>query len=327
MRAIRIREYGGPEVLELVDIEKPVAHDDYVVAKIHAAGLNRGDVVQRQGKYPPPPGAPDTPGFEFSGIVESVGPDVTRWSPGDKVCGLLAGGGYAEYCLINEGHLLPLPEDWTMVEGAGFVEAVATVWTNIFDQVILKPGETLLVHGGASGIGTMAIQMAKAIGARVITTASGADRCARCVELGADAAIDYKTQDFVKEVLALTDGHGADVILDMVAGDYMARNIECAAMNGRLATIAWQRGSEITLDFRAPMRKRMILSQSALRARDVAEKTRIMTGVKDMFWPHIITGRIKPVIASTYSLAEAGAAQSEMERGGHFGKIILVVEE
>lgn len=327
MRAIRIREYGGPDVLEMTDIEKPVAHDDYVVAKIHAAGLNRGDVVQREGRYPPPPGAPDTPGLEFAGVVESIGPGVTRWAPGDEVCGLLAGGGYAEYCLIHEGHLLPLPAGWTMAEGAGFVEAVATVWTNIFDQVVLKPGETLLVHGGASGIGTIAIQMAKAIGARVLTTASGAERCARCVELGADAAIDYKTQDFVTEVLALTEGRGADVILDMVAGDYMARNIECAAMGGRLATIAWLHGSEITLDFRAPMRKRMLLSQSALRARDVAEKSRIISGVKEMFWPHVVAGRIKPVIASTYPLAEAGAAQSEMERGGHFGKIVLLVAD
>lgn len=326
MRAIRIREYGGPEVLELTDIDKPVAHDDYVVCRIHAAGLNRGDVVQREGGYPPPPGAPDTPGLEFAGVVESVGPAVTRWKAGDKVCGLLAGGGYAEYCLIHEGHMLPLPDGWTMAEGAGLVEAIATVWTNIFDQVVLKPGETLLVHGGASGIGTMAIQMAKAIGAYVLTTVSGAERGARCVALGADAAIDYTSQDFVKEVLALTDGRGADVILDMVAGDYMAKNIECAAMNGRLATIAWQRGSEITLDFRAPMRKRMLLSQSALRARDVAEKSRIMRGVAQDFWPHILAGRIKPVIASTYPLAQAGAAQSEMERGGHVGKIVLLVD-
>lgn len=327
MRAVRIREPGGPEVLEIVEIDKPVAHEDYVVARIHAAGLNRGDVVQREGRYPPPPGAPDTPGLEFAGVIESVGPGVTLWQPGDQVCGLLAGGGYAEYCLIHEGHLLPLPEGWSMAEGAGFVEAAATVWTNIFDQVVLKPGETLLVHGGASGIGTMAIQMAKAMGARVITTVRGAERGARCLALGADAAIDYTTQDFVTEVLALTDGHGADVILDMVAGDYMARNIACAAMNGRLATIAWQRGSEITLDFRAPMRKRMLLSQSALRARDVEEKSRIIRGVKAMFWPDFVAGRIKPVIASTYPLEQAGAAQSEMERGGHFGKIVLIVAE
>lgn len=327
MRAIRIREYGGPEVLELTDIDKPVAHDDYVVACVEAAGLNRGDLVQREGRYPPPPGAPDTPGLEFAGVVESVGPGVKRWAPGDKVCGLLAGGGYAEYCLINEGHLLPLPDDWTMAEGAAFVEAAATVWTNVFDQVVVKPGETFLVHGGASGIGSMAIQMGAAIGTRVFTTARGADRCARCVAIGAEAAIDYGTQDYVAEVLALTDGRGVDVILDMVGGDYMMRNIECAAVGGRISSIAYLQGSEITLDFRVPQRKRLTLAQSTLRARDVAEKTRIIRGVEQMFWPHITDGRIRPVIASIYPLAKAGDAQREMERGGHFGKIVLLVDE
>jgi putative PIG3 family NAD(P)H quinone oxidoreductase len=324
MRAIRIRGYGGPKVLELADIDMPVAHDDYVVARIHAAGLNRGDIAQREGRYPPPSGAPDTPGLEFAGVVDTIGPAVKRWKPGDRVCGLLAGGGYAEYCLVNEGHLLPLPADWSMTEGAGFMEAAATVWANVFDQILLKPGETFLVHGGASGIGTMAIQIGAAIGARVFATANGADRCARCIAIGAQAAIDYMTQDFVTEVSALTRGRGVDVILDMVGGDYMARNIECAAVGGRLSSIAYLRGSEITLDFRVPQRKRLTIAQSTLRARDVAEKTRIIRGVEKDFWPYVLAGQIRPVVASTYGLADAGEAQSEMERGGHFGKIILI---
>jgi NADPH:quinone reductase len=327
MRAIKIREYGGPEVLELAEIEKPIAHDDYVVAKVFAAGLNRGDMVQRQGRYPPPPGAPDTLGLEFAGVVESVGPAVKRWATGDKVCGLLAGGGYAEYCLINEGHLLALPSAWTMAEGAGFVEAAATVWTNVFDQVVLKPGETFLVHGGASGIGTMAIQMANAIGARVFTTAQGTERCSRCVTLGAEAAIDYSRQDFVTEVLSLTGGRGVDVILDMVGGDYIERNIACAATGGRLSSIAHLKGSVVTLDFRLPQRKRLTMAQSTLRARDVAEKTRIIYGVKQMLWPRVEAGKIKPVIASTYPLSSAADAHMQFERGGHFGKIVLIVTD
>ena len=327
MRAIHIREFGGPEVLELIDIEKPVARDDYVVAKVFAAGLNRGDIVQRQGRYPPPPGAPDTLGLEFAGVVDSVGPAVTRWAAGDKVCGLLAGGGYAQYCLINSAHLLPLPSGWTMAEGAGFVEAAATVWTNIFDQVVLRQGESFLVHGGASGIGTMAIQMASAMNARVFTTVQGDERRARCLSLGAEAAIDYKTQDFVKEVLALTNGRGADVILDMVGGDYIERNIECAAVGGRLSMIAHLKGSVVTLDFRVPQRKRMTIAQSTLRARDTKEKARVIRGVEEMLWPYIEAGRIKPVIAATYPLACAGDAHRELERGGHFGKIVLVMDE
>lgn len=327
MRAIGISEHGGPEVLEVVEITKPEAHDAYVLVRIFAAGVNRGDLVQREGRYPPPPGASEILGLECAGVVESVGPRVERWSPGDKVCGLLAGGGYADFCLVHEGHLLPLPNGWTMAEGAALVEAAATVWTNVFDQVILKPGETFLVHGGASGIGSMAIQMGAAIGARVFATARGIARCARCLEIGAEVAIDYASEDFVGKVLALTGGHGADVILDMVGGDYFARNIECAAVGGRLSSIAYLQGSVITLDFRVPQRKRLTLAQSTLRARDEAEKTRIISGVERMIAPHIAAGRIKPVVASTYSLEAASDAHRAMERGGHIGKIVLLVDD
>ena len=304
MTAIAIREPGPPDVLVPQERDTPQPKAGEMLVKVAAAGVNRPDVMQRKGLYPPPKGATDIPGLEIAGEVAALGAGVTRWKVGDNVMALVVGGGYAEYCLAHESHCLPVPPTLSMIEAAAIPETFLTVWHNTFE-----PGETLLVHGGSSGIGTAAIQLARAFGARVITTAGSPEKCEACRKLGADPAINYKTEDFVAVTKAATDGHGADVILDMVGGDYIARNYEAAAVEGRVVQIAFQGSPKATVDFRRIMLKRLHHTGSTLRARSVADKGAIM----------------RPVIDSTFPLAQAAAAHARMETSAHIGKIVLTV--
>jgi NADPH2:quinone reductase len=325
MTAIAIRAPGGPEVLVPEPRPVPQPGDGEVLVKVAAAGVNRPDVMQRKGLYPPPPGAPDIPGLEIAGEVVALGAGVTRWKVGDKVMALVVGGGYAEYCLAYEGHCLPAPASLSMIEAAAIPETFLTVWHNTFERGGLKAGETLLVHGGSSGIGTAAIQLARAFGARVITTAGSPEKCEACRKLGADPAINYKSEDFVAVTKAATGGHGADVILDMVGGDYIARNYEAAAVEGRVVQIAFQGSPKATVDFRRIMLKRLHHTGSTLRARSVADKAAIAHAVEEHVLPLIAAGRVKPVIDSTFPLAQASAAHARMETSAHIGKIVLIV--
>ncbi len=325
MTAIVIRNPGAPEVL--VPEERPVISPGTgeVLVKIAAAGVNRPDVMQRQGLYPPPPGATDIPGLEIAGEVVALGTGVTRYRVGDKVTALVVGGGYAEYCPVHESNALPVPAGLSMVEAAAIPETFFTVWTNVFDRGRLKSGETLLVHGGSSGIGTTAIMLAKNFGARVIVTAGSADKCDACVKLGADRAINYKTEDFVAETKAFTDGKGADLILDMVGGDYIERNYEAAAVEGRIVQIAFQGSPKANVDFRRIMLKRLTHTGSTLRARAVADKATIASAVEEKVWPLIKAGKVKPIIYKTFPLREAAASHTLMESSQHIGKIVLEV--
>ena len=305
-------------------IARPVPKPGEIVIDIRAAGLNRADLIQRKGFYPPPPGAPQTMGLECAGIVAQVGEGVTRWKSGDRVCALLAGGGYGEAVAIDEGSVLPIPEDFDFVRAAALPEAMMTVWANVFDRCQLAEGEDFLCQGGTSGIGVMAIQMARVAGANFIAATAGTDdKCGLIRDLGADMAINYRTHDFAEELKARG---GVDVVLDMVGGDYVARHIETIRVNGRICNIAFQNGSEVTLNLLRLMLKRGILTGTTLRARTPAEKRRIRDAVEAGFWPHVASGRIRPVIDSTYPMAKADAAHEHMERGGHSGKIILVRE-
>ncbi|HEX2891606.1 NAD(P)H-quinone oxidoreductase [Vineibacter terrae] len=325
MTAIVVRAPGGPEMLEPRRLPMPVPGAGEVLIKVAAAGVNRGDMVQRQGHYPPPPGAPDTPGLEVAGEVVALGAGAARWRPGDRVCALVAGGGYAEYCRAHASHTLPQPKGLSAVEAASMPETVMTVWTNVFDAGRLQAGETLLVHGGASGIGTTAIQMAKALGARVFATAGSVEKCATCEKLGADRAINYRTQDFVAAVNAFTDGHGVDVILDMVGGDYIERNLAAAAPLGRIVWIAFLKGSRAEINLAPMMLKRLTLTGSTLRGRRIEEKAAIASAVEARIWPLIEAGQVKPVIEATFPLADAAKAHVLMEAGTHTGKIILTM--
>jgi NADPH2:quinone reductase len=293
--------------------------------RVAAAGVNRPDVMQRMGLYPPPPGATDIPGLEIAGEVVALGEGVTRWKVGDKVMALVVGGGYAQFCPAHESHALPVPAGLSMIEAAGIPETFFTVWHNAFERGRLAAGETLLVHGGSSGIGTAAIQLAKAFGARVITTAGTPEKCDACRTLGADTAINYKTEDFVAITKQTTGGHGADVVLDMVGGDYIGRNYEAAAVEGRIVQIAFQGSPRATVDFRRIMLKRLTHTGSTLRARSVADKGMIARAVEDKVLPLIAAGRVKPVIDSTFPLAQAAAAQARMETSAHIGKIVLTL--
>ena len=293
--------------------------------KVAAAGVNRPDVMQRQGLYPPPKGATDIPGLEIAGEVVALSSGVRRWKLGDQVMALVVGGGYAEYCLAHESHALPLPRGLTPVEAAAIPETFFTVWHNAFERGRLQAGETLLVHGGSSGIGTAAIQLAKAFGARVITTAGSAEKCAACRRLGADVAVNYKEEDFVAATKAATDGKGAEVVLDMVGGDYIERNYEAAAVEGRVVQIAFQGSPKATVDFRRIMLKRLTHTGSTLRARSVADKGAIARGVETQVLPLIAAGRVRPLIDSTFPLAQAAAAHARMEASSHIGKIVLTV--
>jgi putative PIG3 family NAD(P)H quinone oxidoreductase len=324
MTAITIKAPGVPDMLvpEERAVPKPGTAD--ILVKVAAAGVNRPDVMQRQGNYPPPPGAPDIPGLEIAGEVVALGPGVSRWKLGDKVMALVVGGGYAEYALAHESHALPLA-DLSMVEGAAFPETFFTVWHNAFQRGGLKAGETLLVHGGSSGIGTAAIQLAKAFGARVMVTAGTEEKCAACRKLGADFAVNYKTEDFVAAVKQTTDGKGANVILDMVGGDYIERNYEAAAVEGRIVQIAFQGASKATVDFRRLMLKRLTHTGSTLRSRSVEDKGAIARAVEQNVLPLMAQGKVKPVIFKTFPLRQAAAAHALMETSAHIGKIVLTV--
>lgn len=324
MKAIKIRKPGGPEVLELGELARPEPGPGEILIRVSAAGVNRPDTFQRMGLYPPPPGAPETPGLEVAGEVVATGPGVTRWKAGDRVCALVGGGGYAEFCPAHEAHALPVPKGLSEIEAAGLPETVFTVWTNVFERGALKPGETFLVHGGTSGIGTTAIQLALAFGARVIATAGSADKCATCVKLGAEA-INYRDQDFVAEVMKLTDQRGVDVILDMVGGDYIQRNISSAAPDGRIASIAFLLGPKAEVNFMPVMTKRLTLTGSTLRPRSNEEKAALARAIEANVWPLIETGRVKPIIDTTFPLADAAKAHALMESSSHIGKIVLTV--
>jgi len=325
MSVIGIRAPGAPEMLVLEQRPVPQPNEGEVLVKVAAAGVNRPDVMQRQGLYPPPKGATDIPGLEIAGEVVACGPGVTRWKPGDKVMALVVGGGYAEYCPAHERHCLPVPANLSLTEAAAIPETFFTVWYNAFERGGLKQGETLLVHGGSSGIGTTAIQLAKALGAKVITTAGTTEKCEACRKLGADVAVNYKTEDFVAATKAATAGKGADVVLDMIGGDYVERNYEAAAVEGRVVQIAFQGSPKAEVNFMRLMLKRLTHTGSTLRARSVADKGAIARGVEQHVLPLIAAGRVKPVMDSTFPLAQAAAAHTRMETSAHIGKIVLVV--
>ena len=324
MTVIGIKTPGGPEMLVPEQRAVPTPGDGEILVKVAAAGVNRPDVMQRQGLYPPPPGAPDIPGLEIAGKVVALGPNVKRWKTGDRVMALVVGGGYAEYCLAHGSHALPIG-GLSMVEGAAIPETFFTVWHNMVERGGLKSGETFLVHGGSSGIGTTAIQLAKALGARVITTAGTTEKCAACRKLGADVAINYKTDDFVAATKGATGDKGADVILDMVGGDYIARNYEAAAVEGRVVQIAFQGGPKAEVNFMRMMLKRLHHTGSTLRSRSVADKGAIRAAVEDNALPMIAKGKVKPVIYKTFPLKEAAAAHALMETSAHIGKIVLTI--
>jgi NADPH2:quinone reductase len=322
MTAIAIREPGGPEVLVPERIAVPQPGTGQILIKVAAAGVNRPDVSQRLGHYPPPPGAPLTPGLEVAGEVVGLGEGVRRYRLGDKVCVLVPGGGYAEYCVAAEDNALPIPSGLSTEEAAGIPETYFTVWTNVFQRGGLKAGETLLVHGGTSGIGSTAIMLAKAFGAKVIATAGSEDKCTACLRLGADRAINYRSHDFV-EVMK-DEKLEANVILDMVGGDYVGRNLKVAAMHGRIVQISFQKGSKVEVDLLPVMVKRLTFTGSTLRPRSVAEKAEIARELEAKVWPLLAEGKCKPVIHARFPLAEAAKAHALMESGVHVGKIILI---
>ncbi len=326
MTAIAITAPGGLDKLAVVTRPLPVPGDSQILVRVRAAGVNRPDILQRLGRHPPPPGAPvDIPGLEIAGEVAALGPGASRFRPGDPVTALVPGGGYGEYCAVHETNALPLPNGFTMVEAAAIPETFFTVWPNLFDRGRLTAGETLLVHGGTSGIGTVAIQLGKAFGARVIATAGSADKCAACLKLGADAAIDYRTEDFVARVGAITEGHGADVIIDLVGGDYVARNYAAAAEDGRIVQIGTQHGNTAEVPIGLILYKRLTHTGSALRHRPVAFKAAVAEALREHVWPLLVTRKVAPVIDSTFPLSEAAKAQERMEASRHIGKIVLTV--
>jgi len=325
MKAIEIAGKGGPEALRLVERPEPAPGPREVVIAVAGAGINRPDIFQRKGFYPPPPGVTDIPGLEVAGRIVAVGEQVVGWQEGDPVCALVAGGGYAERCTAPVETLLPVPENLPLAHAAGLPETVFTVWSNVFERAYLDRGEWLLCHGGSSGIGTAAIQLAKAFEARVIVTAGSEKKCAFCRELGADLAVNYREADFVEAAREATGGAGVHVVLDMVGGDYVARNLGCLAEDGRHVSIAFLRGSEATLDLMPVMRKRLTLTGSTLRNRSNAFKGAIAESVRRLVWPLIEAGELAPVVDSTFPLSEAADAHARMESGEHMGKILLSV--
>jgi putative PIG3 family NAD(P)H quinone oxidoreductase len=326
MRAIEIAGFGGPEVLREAVRPRPVAGAGEALVRVAASGVNRPDVLQRKGRYAPPAGASDLPGLELSGTVEGgdeAALAAAGFKVGDRVCALVTGGGYAQFCAVPVPQLLPVPAGLGDVEAAALPENYFTVWSNVFDRGRLAAGEWLLVQGGASGIGTTAIQLAKAFGAKVIATAGSASRCARVLELGADHAIDHRTEDFSARVLAITEGRGVDVILDMVAGDYVARELACLAEDGRLVIIAVQGGTQSEIDAGLVLRKRLVVTGSTLRPRPVAFKGAIAAALREKVWPLLAARRLAPVIQQVFPAEEAAAAHAAMERGDHVGKLML----
>jgi len=330
MKAIEITAYGGPEVLCAVERPDPVPGPGELLIRVAASGVNRPDVLQRTGHYPVPAGASDLPGLEVAGVVvagDAAAMQVAGLSVGDRVCALVAGGGYAALCVAPVGQCLPVPVGLSDVEAAALPETFFTVWSNVFDRARLQPGETLLVQGGTSGIGVTAIQMAKARGARVIATAGSDDKCAACLALGADHAINYKTHDFVAEAKALTEGHGVDVVLDMVAGSYVAREVECLAEDGRIVIIAVQGGVKSDFNAGLVLRKRLSITGSTLRPRPVSFKAAIAQALKTQVWPLIEAGQIRSIIHSVFPAQDAALAHALMETNQHVGKIVLTWDE
>ncbi|AYD03843.1 NAD(P)H-quinone oxidoreductase [Neorhizobium sp. NCHU2750] len=326
-RAVIAKGAGGPDVLSIIERQLAAPGLGEMIVRVHAAGINRPDVMQRQGNYPPPPGASDVLGLELAGIVESVGPGVTRFSPGDRVMALVHSGAYAERAIVQEGAALPIPAGMSFVEAGAFPETYFTVWSNVFERAGLKAGETLLIHGGTSGIGTTALKLAKAIGAKVIVTAGSDEKCRACVELGADAAINYRSEDFVVRSRELTGGRGPDVILDMVGGDYMQRNIDAIAVDGRIAQIAFQQGSKAELDLLPLLMKRITLTGSTLRARPIEMKAKLAAALEANVLPLLAKPEARPLIDSTFAFDRVADAHARMDGGSHTGKIVLVMEE
>jgi len=326
MRAIEISRPGGPEVLQPVERPMPACGPGEVLVAVAAAGVNRPDVMQRMGLYPAPPGASDLPGLEVAGEIVRLGAGVSEWRVGDRVCALANGGGYAEYASVPAAQCLPVPAGWDLVQAAGLPEACFTVWGNVFQRGCLRPGESLLVHGGTSGIGVTAIQLAVAHGATVYATAGSAAKCNACNELGASAVVNYREQDFVEVLRQATDGRGVDVILDMVGGDYVNRNIRLAAMDGRVVNIAFQQGFEATVNFAPLLVKRLLLTASTLRPQSAAAKAALATALRQQAWPWLEAGRFRPVVHAVFPLDQAAAAHALMESGEHIGKIILAVD-
>ena len=325
MIAIAIRAPGPPDVLVPEERPVPAPGAGEILVKVAAAGVNRPDVMQRMGLYPPPKGATDIPGLELAGEVVALGSGVTRWKVGDQVMALVVGGGYAQYCLAFADHALPIPPDLPPAAAAAIPETFFTVWHNVFERGGLKAGETLLAHGGSSGIGTTAIQLARNFGARIIVTAGTAEKCDACRELGADVAINYKTEDFVAATKQATGGKGADVVLDIVGGDYIERNYEAAAVEGRIVQIAFQGSPKATVDFRRIMLKRLHHTGSTLRSRSNPDKAAIARAVEQKVWPLLAAGKARPVIDRSFPLSDAAAAHARMESSQHIGKIVLVV--
>ena len=325
MRAIDPETPGGPEVLRVVERPAPEPGAGEVLIRVAAAGINRPELMQRQGLYPPPPGAPTILGLEVSGEVVGLGEGVPREALHQKVCALVAGGGYAEYVAAPWGQCLPVPEALTMVEAAALPETLFTVWGNLFERGYASEGETVLVHGGTSGIGTMAIGLARVFGLTIIVTCGSDEKCAEALELGADFAINYKTMDFVDRVKEFTDGRGVNVVLDMVGGDYVARNLQRLADDGRHVSIAIQRGGDATIPIWQVMRRRLTLTGSTLRPRSVEFKSLLADEIARVVWPHVSAGELKPVIDATFPLEQAAEAHRRMEAGEHVGKIVLTL--
>ncbi|MFF4822021.1 NAD(P)H-quinone oxidoreductase [Streptomyces sp. NPDC001312] len=324
MHAITIPEPGGPEALVWDEVPDPVPGEGEVLVEVAASAVNRADILQRQGFYNPPPGACPYPGLECSGRIAALGPGVSGWAVGDEVCALLAGGGYAEKVAVPAGQLLPVPDGVGLRQAAALPEVTCTVWSNVFMVAQLRPGETLLVHGGSSGIGTMAIQLARAVGAKVAVTAGTKEKLERCAELGAEILINYREQDFVEEIRRATDGNGADVILDNMGAKYLDRNVQALAVNGRLAIIGMQGGVKGELNIGTLLGKRAAISATSLRARPLSEKAAIVAAVREHVWPLIAEGHVRPVVDQELPMSDAAAAHRILEESGHIGKVLLV---
>ena len=325
MKAITITTPGGPEVLHLSEVPDVEAGPGEVLVRVAATAVNRADLMQRQGHYDPPPGASPYPGLECSGTVAALGEGVSGWTVGDEVCALLSGGGYAELVAVPAGQLLPVPDGVSLVDAAALPEVSCTVWSNVFMTAALQPGETLLVHGGSSGVGTMAVQLAHHVGATVAVTAGSAEKLARCAELGADVLINYRDEDFVEAVRAATDGRGADVILDNMGATYLSRNIEALAPSGRLLVIGLQGGTRAELDLAALMGRRAAVISTSLRSRPAAEKATIVAAVREHVWPLVASGVIRPVVWTRLPLASAGEAHQVLADSRHVGKVLLTL--
>lgn len=326
-RAVIAPEPGGPEALRVVERPRPQPGPGEILVRVAAAGVNRPDVMQRQGGYPPPPGAGDVLGLEMAGVVHTAGEGATRFRPGDRVMALVASGGYADWCVVHETNALPVPDGMTLVQAAGMPETYFTVWSNVFERARLQPGETILIHGGTSGIGSTATQLAVALGSTVIATAGTDDKCAACLKLGASVAINHRTQDFVAAAREATGGKGPDVILDMVGGPYVQRNLDCVAVDGRIAQIAFQQGARVDLDLLPLLMKRITLTGSTLRARPIAMKAALARALETHVLPLLAAGKALPPVDSTFPLSRVADAHRRIDGGEHVGKIVLTMEE